>query len=142
MKGLFFYRYQSSFAVHRVLTHFRGSFDSEVQFFITMSCRRMREEKEGDGGVARNGSEDEGWSLWDEEESDMGEGRTRYKKHEWVIVEAWSNIDIEEAYLRADKIMTGDFDVAGGLALKLWPSPCEKKIGPFHRKSESRGVLI
>ena len=74
-----------------------------------MSCRKKRAKAEGSGGSARNAVNDDSWSLGDEEESDMGEEMSRYKKHQWAVVQAWMNIDIEEAYLRAERDMTDDF---------------------------------
>ena len=32
-------------------------------------------------------------------------GRNSYRKHKWMFVAAWSNIDLEEAYRRAAEIM-------------------------------------
>ena len=67
----------------------------------------------------------------------MGEANFRYKKHNWISVQRWMGIGVEEAYLRAEKIMTGDFNVARVVIYKQWPTPCEKKIGPWARKSMS-----
>ena len=40
----------------------------------------------------------------EEEESDREEGtRHPYKKHQWTLLEAWSNIKIKEVYRRAAK---------------------------------------
>ena len=68
---------------------------------------------------------------------EMGVGRNVYMKHNWSLVERWMDISSEEAYLRAEKIMTGDFNVARVVIYKQWPTPCEKKIGPWARKSMS-----
>ena len=51
---------------------------------------------------------------------------------------AWMNIGIEEADLCSKKVMPVDFNVAGGIAFKQWPTPCEKKVGPFAGKLVSQ----
>ena len=117
----------------------KSSFGSRIVRF--MSCQKLNQQAEGGGGSVQNDAmetEEDRWSLGDEEESDMGEGSRRYKKHNWTLVYEWMNIGIEEAYLRSKKILTADFNVAEGIAFKQWPTPCEKKVGPFAGKLVSQ----
>ena len=58
-----------------------------------------------------------------------------YRKHAWILVHRWRNNSVDEAFLKAEKMMTDDFDVAGRLAFQKWPQPNPKKIGPRPRKS-------
>ena len=47
----------------------------------------------------------------------------------WIPVKQWTDVGVEEAHVRAEKIMTNDFNVARGIAFKEWPTPYEKNIG-------------
>ena len=38
-----------------------------------------------------------------------------YKKHSWVSVHRWRNVSVDEAFLKAEKLMSDDFNVAGEL---------------------------
>ena len=89
-----------------------------------MSCRRQREEGRGDGRRAVKDEEADGeWELdeeeeeEEEEESEIEDGGIRppYRRHTWKIVASWSKIDLPEAYRRAEKIMTQDFNIGGGI---------------------------
>ena len=105
-----------------------------------MSCQKLNQQAEGGGGSVQNDAmetEEDRWSLGDEKESDTRQGRKPYQKHEWTVVHARANIDLNDAFRRAEKIMTDDFNIAGGIPFKEWPAPVEKKIGPWRRKSVS-----
>ena len=71
-----------------------------------MSCRKQRQQAEGGGGSAQDGTTEmeEDYRIdgvGDDEESDTGQGRKPYQKHKWI---AWVNIDLDDAFWRAEKL--------------------------------------
>ena len=66
--------------------------------------------------------------------------KSKYNKHKWKLFSSWTGIGKKQAYGLAAKVMTYDYNIAGGLVFKQWPGPTEKKIGPFVRKSVCIGV--
>ena len=71
-----------------------------------------------------------------------GSRKGKYNKNKWRLMSNWSGIGKKQAYVFAAKVMTNDFNVAGGLAFTNWPEPIDKKIGPFIRKSVRIGLFI
>ena len=102
----------------------------------SVSCRIQRQEGRGDGGSAtKREDDDDTWCLEEDEEIEMGDGSQHpYKRHKWILVAAWSDIDLEETYRRAAIFLTDDFNIAGDLPQHRWPESGEKKIGPFSVK--------
>ena len=45
-------------------------------------------------------------------------GKAGYRKHSWTFVHCWRNITLDEVLLWAEKLMTDNFNVAGGLRFK------------------------
>ena len=41
--------------------------------------------------------------------------RPPYRRHKWILVEVWSKIEFKEAYRRAERIKTDDFNIGGGI---------------------------
>ena len=66
----------------------------------------------------------------------------KYNKHKWKLFSSWTGIGKKQAHRLAAKVMTYDFNIAGGPAFKQWPGPTDKKIGPFVRKLVRIGVFF
>jgi len=88
----------------------------------------------GSLGICSDGGS--GLTSGGEESSLEKEAKSRvYTKQQWHLVHRWRKIDEEEAFLKAEKEMTDDFNIAGGLGFQEWPVPKAGKIGPYPRKS-------
>ena len=57
-----------------------------------------------------------------------------YSKHNWVLAHRWRNVFVDEAFLKAEKAMTDDFNVSDGLTFQKWSPPNFKIIGQWQRK--------
>ena len=114
----------------------RKKLDSEVRDLAIMSCRKQREQMDGEGGCggkdgnAETEEDEEDLDEEDEEEfSDEEEtdgSRTAYKKNRWRA---------------AAEIITADFNIAGG-PTHSWGEPTDKKIEPCSSRSVSVNYFI
>ena len=131
MKGHLFFRVRTIVGGGRV-----SHFASEVGDLAIMSCRKLREKIDGEGGCggkdgnAETKEDEEDLDEEDEEEcSDEEEtdgSRTAHKKDKWRA---------------AAEIITADFNIAGG-PTHSWGEPTDKKIGPCSSRSVSENSLI
>ena len=85
-----------------------------------MSCWRQLEQVRGNGGsTAKVDDDNDRCSLGEDEETDTGSWPP-YRKNKWMLVAAWTNIDKQKVFRRAEVIMTEDFNIAGGLRPNKW----------------------
>ena len=102
----------------------REKLDSEVADLDVMSCRKQRQQIDGEGGTGgkveyADNEEDEDDDFEEDEEESSGEdetdgSRAAYKKNRWSVVAVWTNTTKKEAYRQAAAIVTEDFNIAGG----------------------------
>ena len=117
----------------------REKLDSEVRGLDIMSCRKQREQMDGEGGCGgkdgRTETEEEEEDIAEEDEEECSDeeetdgSRTTYKKNRWRVVAVWTNITTQEVYKAAAQIITADFNIAGGPTHSRGEST-DKKIGP------------
>ena len=133
-----------------VLCISRKKLDSEVADLAVMSCRKHRQQMDGEGGSsvkAEYGAteeDEEDYVEEDEEECSDEEtdgSRTAYKKNRWRVVAVWTNTTKKEAYRAAAEIITADFNIAGG-PTHSWGEPTDRKIGPCSSRSVSVNNFI
>ena len=122
--------------VDEVFLSSREKLDSEVANLVVFSCRKQRQQMDGEGGSGGKVEyveieEDEDYDveeyeeeLSDEEETDGS--RTAYKKNRWRA---------------AAEIITAEFNIAGG-PTHSWGEPTDKKIGPCSSRSVSVNNFI
>ena len=79
----------------------RKKLDSEVDYLVVMSCRKQRQQMDGEGGSdgkveyaetqedEDDDVEEDEEELSDEEETDGS--RAAYKKNRWRVVAVWTN---------------------------------------------------
>ena len=124
----------------------REKLDSEVRGLDIMSCRKQREQMDGEGGCGgkdgRTETEEEEEDIAEEDEEECSDeetdgSRTAYKKNRWRVVAVWTNTTKKEAYRQATETITADFNIAGG-PTHSWGEPTDKKIGPCSSKRECK----
>ena len=93
----------------------------EVAYLVVMSCRKQRQQMDGEGGsggkvehaeIEENEDDDveeDEEELSDEEETDGSQAA--YKKNRWRVVVVWTNVTKKEAYRQAAEIITADFNI-------------------------------
>ena len=81
------------------------------------------------GGAVRSyAMSSDGGSNVDDDYGYFATGKGAYKRHEWILVHHWRNITLDEALLKAEKVMTDEFNIARGLKFQEWPEPKLSKI--------------
>ena len=69
-----------------------------------------------------------GSTCGDDNHSPNGGNKGVYRKHDWKLVHQWRKISKEKAFLMAERVMTDDLNVVGGLRFQEWPPPKECKM--------------
>jgi len=86
----------------------REKLDSEVRGLDIMSCRKQREQMDGEGGCGgkdgRTETEEEEEDIAEEDEEECSDeeetdgSRTTYKKNRWRVVAVWTHYEAGSVY--------------------------------------------